>query len=105
MMNKIHYKGATLIISNDGRIYSEDGDELPQKTITNRRTGYENKYRYVIFKSDTTGKQILAPVSRLVCMAFHPIPNPDNLTNELLYHNLQVDHRNDDPTDNRSSNL
>lgn len=28
MTNKLNYKGATLLISNNGRIYDEDGNEL-----------------------------------------------------------------------------
>lgn len=63
--------------------------------MTNRKNGVQNKYIYVTIPTKGRNSK-LALVSRLVCMAFHPIENPEQ---------YQCDHINNDPTDNRSSNV
>jgi len=63
--------------------------------LTNKVTGYVNPYKTITVKLPN-GKFKRLQVSRLVCQAFHPIPHPET---------MQVDHKNNDPTDNKSSNL
>lgn len=63
--------------------------------MTNKVTGYVNPYKTITVRLPN-GKFKRLQVSRLVCQAFHPIPHPET---------MQVDHKNNDPTDNRSSNL
>lgn len=88
MVNTIQYEGVTLLVNNKGQIFYESGKELEPKRLRNRRTGYENPYLYITLYSPTKKKSMRVQVSRLVCMAFHPIENPED---------YQCDHRDNNP--------
>ena len=64
--------------------------------MKNKQTGYENKYVYVSYYDPKLKRGRRVQVSRLVCMAFHPIENPEQ---------FQVDHIDSNPQNNRASNL
>lgn len=96
MIAELNYEGTTFLVSNKGQIYSPDGKEYHQHTLTNKQTGYENKYVYVSYYDEKLKRSRRVQVSRLVCMAFHPIENPER---------YQVDHIDSNPQNNISSNL
>jgi len=77
MIAEINYEGMTLLVSNKGQVFTPDGKELHQLTLVNRQTGYENKYVYVTYYDPKLKRGRRVQVSRLVCMAFHPIENPE----------------------------
>lgn len=75
MTKELKYNGLTLHINNRGQIYNENGEEIEQRSLKNGKTGYANPYLYVSLYCG--GRSRLVQVSRLVCMAFHPIDNPE----------------------------
>ena len=76
-------------VSNTGKVYTIDGEELQQHTFNNH-----GKYLYAYYYQDGRMEQI--NVARAVCQAFHPIPNPED---------YQTDHIDNDSMNNISSNL
>ena len=77
MINTVEVEGVKLFVSNVGQIYDQNGKEIRQQTITNKQTGYTNPYKFISLKIGK-GKFKRVQVSRLVCMAFHPVDNPDD---------------------------
>lgn len=87
-------------VSNEGRVKSlartyigKGGGEYPIKERILKPI--TDSYGYLIVGLCTGGKQKMHKVHRLVCQAFHE--NPDNKP--------QVNHVNEDKTDNRACNL
>lgn len=89
----INYKGVDYIVSDEGKVFST-------KNIGRGKYHQELKQRidadgYPTITVGTNKNRSVVRVHRLVAIAF--IPNPDNLTD--------VDHINNDRTDNRVCNL
>lgn len=79
-------KGTTkLIVHSDGKIFTEDGDEL--QPSLNKKTGYLHVH------IPDAGN---AYVHRLVCMAFNPVEGMEH---------LQCDHIDNNKRNNRAKNL
>lgn len=85
-----------LLVENNGHIYYPDGREITQHIFRNTKTNYSNPYKFIHLTHPVTGIRLRAQVSRIVCQAYHPIPNPE------LY---QCDHKDNNPSNNTSSNL
>lgn len=76
-------------IAMTGQVYSL----ISNKFINPRNTSGRGYYNYILY---TNGKRKLYPRHRLLCITFKPIPNSDE---------MQVDHINGIPGDDRLDNL
>lgn len=76
-------------ITCTGQVYSL----FSKKFINPRNTSGRGYYNYILY---TNGKRKLFPRHRLLCLVFKPIPNSEN---------MQVDHINGIPGDDRLENL
>lgn len=100
MWKKINYKGIDFLVSDEGEAKRCDFIQM-----SNRGKEFVRKGKTVKFSLNTWGYKTAAVyhnskatqvfLHRLVALAF--IPNPDNLP--------QVNHKNEDKTDNRAENL
>ena len=83
-------------VSSMGRVKSLERKDRFGRTVKERiLKPYINRYGYLLVVLCAGGKQKTLNVHRLVCEAFHE--NPDNKP--------QVNHINEDKTDNRACNL
>lgn len=89
MIKKLIYKNATLNVSDDGKIYDGNMQEIKQDLLNGNKRAYINV-------KNSIGKWVLLSVPRLVLMAFEPCLNA---------HKLQAGHIDDNPLNNNLSNL
>lgn len=83
-------------VSDQGRVKSLERKDCLGRTVKERTLKPSpTKYGYLVVSLHAGGKQKMLRVHRLVCEAFHE--NPDNKP--------QVNHVNEDKTDNRACNL
>lgn len=88
-------------MENTGRIYDSNGNELSQYKMGNYLciqpySPLEYQRQKMEGRKKVPSGTVMVTVHRLVCMAFHPIDNPQD---------YQVDHIDNNPLNNTASNL
>ena len=97
ILKTIDWQGLKISVSNKGKIYNEEGEELKQTKL-----GFGKlKYMYVNAHAPDSKTRILINVARAICMAFHPIEGYDFED----YSSLQADHIDNNSLHNVQSNI